>query len=147
MPRSIFIAALLLAACGATQETPTTTGTSAAPATTTTSIVTTTAPAGESTTTVAETTTTTVAGVLIEMTFTAGAVDGGGRVEVPLGETIVLRVTSDVAEEVHVHGYDLKLDLEPNVTGELVFVAAIPGVFEVELENARLPVLDLEVGG
>jgi len=146
MPRTIFIAALLLAACGSSQETPTTTGTFAAPATTTTSIGTTTAPAGESTTTVAETTTT-VAGVLIEMTFTAGAVDGGGRVEVPLGETVVLRVTSDVAEEVHVHGYDLKLDLEPNVTGELVFVADIPGVFEVEFENARLPALDLEVGG
>jgi hypothetical protein len=30
------------------------------------------------------------------------------REEVPVGEQVVLRISSDVAEEVHVHGYDLE---------------------------------------
>jgi hypothetical protein len=34
-----------------------------------------------------------------------------GREEVPLGEDVVLRISSDVAEEVHVHGYDVYGDI------------------------------------
>jgi hypothetical protein len=56
-----------------------------------------------------------------------------------------LRVTSDVADEVHVHGYDLKVDLEAGVPGELTFTPDAAGVFEVELEKKGLKLIELEV--
>jgi heme/copper-type cytochrome/quinol oxidase subunit 2 len=58
---------------------------------------------------------------------------------------VTVRVTSDVADEIHVHGYDLKQDVEAGSTAEISFTADIPGVFEVELENAGFKLADLEV--
>lgn len=116
------------------------TTTTAPVSTTTTAVVTT-------TTSPPVTTTTTEPGAVIEVEFSAGDITGGGRFEVPLGETVTIRVTSDVAEEIHVHGYDLTLELVAGTMGELTFVADIPGVFEVELERSHLPLFDLEVGG
>ncbi len=84
--------------------------------------------------------------LVIEVLFTGGTVQGGGRIQVPRGKPVVVRVTSDVAEEIHVHGYDIYADLEPGITGELTFVADVPGVFEVELERSRLEIIELEVG-
>ena len=43
------------------------------------------------------------------------------------GETVRFRVRSDEAEEVHVHGYDLKKDLEPGQTATMSFKASITG--------------------
>ncbi len=120
-------------------EAVTTTTAPDAAATSTTVVTTTTAPP--------VTTTTMDPGALIEVEFSAGDIIGSGRFEVPLGETVTIRVTSDVAEEIHVHGYDLTLELVAGTTGELTFVADIPGVFEVELERSHLPLFDLEVGG
>ena len=99
-------------------------------------------------TTEAPTTTTTVAvpEVLeIEVSYMGGSVEGGGRIEVPLGEAVVIRIESDVADEGHLHGYDIFVDLEPGSTGVIEFVADIPGIFELELEGARVLLADLEV--
>jgi hypothetical protein len=96
-----------------------------------------------------EDTTTTVAeleGTVIEVKVVGGRPEGGvQRAAVKLGETAVLRVTSDVDDEVHVHGYDLTFDVGPGVAGEVTFEATIPGVFEVELHDARREILKLEV--
>ena len=46
------------------------------------------------------------------------------------------RVVSDKAEEVHVHGYDIKKDLQPNKTETVSFKATITGIFEIELEGS-----------
>jgi hypothetical protein len=54
-------------------------------------------------------------------------------------------VTSDVADEIHVHGYDLSTDVEAGGTAEVKFVADVPGIFEVELEEAVIPLVELEV--
>ncbi|MEJ7583008.1 MAG: hypothetical protein WKF43_02765 [Acidimicrobiales bacterium] len=43
------------------------------------------------------------------------------------------------------HGYDLRADVEPGAPRELTSTADIPGVFEVELEEAGQKLLDLEV--
>jgi heme/copper-type cytochrome/quinol oxidase subunit 2 len=67
------------------------------------------------------------------------------RVEVELGQPVVLRVTSDVREQIHVHGYDLVLDLVPGVPAELAFPADKPGGYEVELHEAGRPLLQLRV--
>lgn len=87
-----------------------------------------------------------VSGVLVELTIANKAVQGGvARHEVRLGETVVIHVTSDEAEELHVHGYDLMLELTPGRSAELTFDATIPGVFEVELEGSGLKVAELQV--
>jgi heme/copper-type cytochrome/quinol oxidase subunit 2 len=61
------------------------------------------------------------------------------------GDTVRFRVTSDVADEVHVHGYDLMKDVEPGQTVTFSFPASITGIFEVELEDAGKQIAQLRV--
>jgi nitrogenase subunit NifH len=84
-------------------------------------------------------------GTVIEVTVAGGQVKGGGRTSVPLGDAVTIRVTSDVTDHVHLHGYDVLADVAAGGTAELVFTADIPGVFEVELEDAGLALLELEI--
>jgi hypothetical protein len=50
-----------------------------------------------------------------------------------------LIVTSDVADEVHLHGYNLKRDVAPGSPARLPFRSTIVGTVEVELEQRGLP--------
>lgn len=86
-------------------------------------------------------------GNVIEVVVQGGAVEGGVRTEdVALGEEATIRVTSDVADEVHLHGpYDAKVDVEAGGTAELPFTADVPGVFEVELEERSQLLLNVRV--
>jgi hypothetical protein len=82
----------------------------------------------------------------LAVTLAGGQVSGDvGRVPVPAGEQVTLAITSDVADEVHVHGYDLTAALTPGQPTELTFAATIPGVFEVELHDAGTVLLTLQV--
>jgi plastocyanin len=86
-------------------------------------------------------------GQRIEVEVAGGQVSGDtGRVPVTAGEQITLVITSDVADEVHVHGYDLEAELSPGQPAEIAFDATIPGVFEVELHEAGTQLLSLQVG-
>jgi heme/copper-type cytochrome/quinol oxidase subunit 2 len=67
------------------------------------------------------------------------------RVKVPLDGKVRLEVTADRADEVHLHGYDRKVDTEPGKPAVLEFTADVPGVFEVELEEAGLKLVELQV--
>lgn len=71
----------------------------------------------------------------------------GGLVQatVDQGKRVVLVVGSDVADEVHLHGYDKSVDVTPGRSARLAFVASIPGRFEVELEDRGLQIADIEV--
>ncbi|MEY2447539.1 MAG: hypothetical protein QOH79_1015 [Acidimicrobiaceae bacterium] len=92
-------------------------------------------------------TATSPAATLIEITVVGGQVAGGVKhVQVDVGRSVTIRITSDVAEELHVHGYDLKRDLTAGTAVELTFTADIPGVFEAELEHSGLQVAELQVG-
>lgn len=83
---------------------------------------------------------------VIEVTITDGAVEGGvQRRAVKQGSPVTLRFTSDAADEVHVHSYDLRQGLTPGQSADITFLAKIPGVIEVELENRKRKVLELEV--
>ena len=83
---------------------------------------------------------------VIVLTISGGNVEGGVRREtVKQGSQVTLRATSDTADELHIHGYDLKTDLQPGQSADLTFLAKIPGVFEVELEDRGKKVLELEV--
>ncbi len=91
------------------------------------------------------TTTAPPSGTVIELEITDGKLEGGARREAAsLGEEVTVRVSGNSADHVHVHGYDLFLHLEDGA-GELAFVADIPGVFEIELEEAGIVLVQLEV--
>lgn len=84
---------------------------------------------------------------MIAVDYRDGEVTGdAGRVEIPLGAEVTLTVTSDVADEVHLHGYDESVPVQPGQPATLRFTADIPGVFEFELEQtgARLGALQVQ---
>jgi hypothetical protein len=81
----------------------------------------------------------------IQVSYADATITGGGRVPVELGTSVTLEVTSDVADEVHVHGYDLMQDVTPDAPATVTFDATIPGVFEVELEELGRQLLTLQV--
>ena len=72
-------------------------------------------------------------------------VGGITRVTVKKPQRVELVVHSDVADEVHLHGYDLHQDVEAGGTARIGFPATIQGVFEAELENRKLQILELTV--
>lgn len=75
-----------------------------------------------------------------------GSVDGGpGRWKVDKGERVTIVVRSDVADEIHVHGYDETADIKAGSTGEVSFTANVDGAFEVELEKTHLLLGTLQV--
>ena len=61
------------------------------------------------------------------------------------GDSIEVIVRSDVADHIHVHGYDLTADVAPGRPARIAFEATIPGRFEVELEDRGVQIADLEV--
>jgi hypothetical protein len=54
-------------------------------------------------------------------------------------------VASGVADEVHLHGYDIGAAVLAGGTATLEFLADVPGVFEIELEGAHALLAQLEV--
>lgn len=76
-----------------------------------------------------------------------GARPQGGiaRPKVDKGETVVLVVSSDVADELHLHGYDLSQPVAAGGTARLKVDATIPGRFELELEERGVQIAELTV--
>jgi hypothetical protein len=68
------------------------------------------------------------------------------RTEVAVGEVVLIRVTADETDQIHVHGYDVYGEVMPGMPAEVRFTADIPGVFEVELEGSGTLLTTLEVG-
>lgn len=106
----------------------------------------TTATSSATSTSQATTSTAGFSGKLIEIKVTGDQVETAERrVTVATGEKVRIRVQSDVADEVHVHGYDLKKDVAPGQPAVIEFTADVPGSFEVELEEAHRKLIDLLV--
>jgi hypothetical protein len=72
-------------------------------------------------------------------------VGGVARLEYASGERVRFTVHSDVADEVHVHGFDIKKDVPANGSVRFGFPADIEGVFEVELEDAHIKIAELRI--
>jgi hypothetical protein len=80
------------------------------------------------------------------VTVVGGVPEGGVvRESTDKGDRVVVLVTSDVADEVHVHGYDVTADVAPGEDATLELVADIEGIFEIELEERALLIAKLEV--
>jgi len=67
------------------------------------------------------------------------------RQEIELGSLVSVQVTSDANDHIHLHGYDLLTDVAADELAEFDFVADIPGVFEVELEEAGTLLFEIAV--
>ena len=129
--------ALALAGCGGGSK-------STAPTTSTVAQATTTTPSTTTTTTTR--TTTTAAPVTIRVLVKGGKPVGGiQRATVKKGQKVAIVVHSDVADEVHVHGYDLHKDVDAGGTVRIAFPATITGVFEAELESRKLQIVEFTV--
>jgi cytoskeletal protein RodZ len=70
---------------------------------------------------------------------------GVKRLEATKGDRVRFKVQSDVADEIHVHGYDLMKDVEKGGSASFSFTANIEGRFEIELEDAGTQIAELEV--
>ncbi|GAA2808902.1 hypothetical protein [Streptomyces showdoensis] len=67
------------------------------------------------------------------------------RVELKKGERLTLRVTSDRADTLHVHGYDRELPLPAGTPATLTLTADRTGLFEVETHESGLVLTQLVV--
>ncbi len=142
LPAAGLSAALLLTGC-AGDDTSETADPSSSPSAPTTAPSASSSPSASPTT---PATPVTPQGKSITVTFAGGQVTGDtGRVPVSTGETVNITVTSDVADEVHLHGYDVKVNVTPGTPAVLTFQATIPGVFELELEGLGKQLLSVQV--
>lgn len=131
---ALFLGGFALASCG---------GDGDGEATTTTETETT-------STTTLDTTTTTEPEVekptVVRIVVVNGVPKGGiVRKSVDKGARVVIVVKSDVADEVHLHGYDISRDVAAGGTVRIAFLAKVPGSFEVELERRGTQIADLTV--
>ena len=61
------------------------------------------------------------------------------------GDTVRFRVRNPEAEEIHVHGYDITREIEPNKTETVSFKATITGIFEIEFHGSAEQIGELKV--
>lgn len=66
-------------------------------------------------------------------------------VDVQLGRRVIIEVTSDTDDEIHVHGYELTAPVTAGQPSQVTVDATIPGQFEVELHKAELQLFTLRV--
>jgi hypothetical protein len=94
-----------------------------------------------------ETTTTTADKASIETIVVRDGEPVGGiqELEYDAGEQIRFRVSSDAADEVHVHGYDIEEEVPAGGTAKFSFPADIEGIFEVELHGSEKQIAELRV--
>lgn len=80
----------------------------------------------------------------IEVTVEDDQVSGDTEATVSTGTEVTIEVTSEAEDRIHVHGYDLYGEISDG-SGTVEFTADIPGVFEVELEEAGTVLVELTV--
>ncbi|MCO1594741.1 hypothetical protein M8C17_06130 [Micromonospora sp. RHAY321] len=68
-----------------------------------------------------------------------------GRVTVSKGQLVRITVTSDVPDELHLHGYDLGARLPAGAPASVEFRADKTGLFEVETHETELVLFQLVV--
>ena len=92
-------------------------------------------------------TTTSAAPAAVPTVVVRGGKPQGGvkRLTFAKGDQIAFRVRSDVADEIHVHGYDVKREVRAGGTVTFSFRGTIDGIFVVELEGRGVEIASLEV--
>lgn len=81
----------------------------------------------------------------MDVVVVQGRVQGGKTLKLNEGDTVLLNITSDVSDELHVHGLDRHLQVTPGKISTLDIVANRTGRFTVELHRSRITLGALEV--
>lgn len=88
----------------------------------------------------------------LDIAIKNGVVTGSKSARVTLGDTVILRWTSDKPLDLHLHGYDLTVSVAPGGSAEMKVAARATGRFPVEVHmagarggHAHKPLFHLEV--
>jgi hypothetical protein len=68
-----------------------------------------------------------------------------GKATAHQGDTVNMTVSTEKAEEIHLHGYDYKFEPKPGQPATKTFTADKTGSFEIEIEDSSTHLGDLEV--
>ena len=72
-----------------------------------------------------------------ELTIQGGQVVGGTKsVRVTQGDKVTLNMISDAAIEIHLHGYDIEVEVTPGAPARMSFEAFATGRFPVSVHGA-----------
>ncbi len=135
--------AVALAGCSSGTPTPavTTPTTTASPSTSMTSSTT-----SSTSPTSSATTSTTASGRTIAIAVTGSTVTPPpAQVDLPVGQTLTLVVTSDHDDQLHAHGFEVEEDIRAGVPATIDLTGKDPGVYEVELHHPALTLLTVAV--
>ena len=128
--------AVALAGCSGGSPTP------AATTTPTTSA----SPSTSATSSTPSTTTSTTTGRTIAITVTGSTITPApAQVDLPVGQTLTLVVTSDHGDQLHAHGFEVEEDIKAGVPATIALTGKDPGVYEVELHHPALTLLTVAV--
>lgn len=72
-------------------------------------------------------------------------VGGITKLDYTKGDQIRIKVVSDVADEVHLHGYDIGKDVKAGGSVTFDLPASLEGVFEIELESRKEQIAEVRV--
>jgi hypothetical protein len=86
-----------------------------------------------------------VSGVATIHVRDAKPVGGITQLDYTKGDQIRIKVVSDVADEVHLHGYDIGKDVKAGGSVTFDLPASLEGVFEMELESRQEQIAELRV--
>jgi plastocyanin len=82
----------------------------------------------------------------VTVTVTGSRVTPAPRtVDLAVGETMTLTVTSDHADQLHVHGFDIEKELPAGTPVSVELTGESPGVYEVETHHPELRLLKIAV--
>ena|ERR671934_2544590 len=89
---------------------------------------------------------TTSSGAPVVIHVVNGKPQGGiQKITVNKGDPVRFTVDSDVADEIHVHGYNFHKDVKKNGSVSFDFPATIDGIFVIELESRSEQIASLQV--
>ena len=84
--------------------------------------------------------------VTLNVTIANGKVSpSGAKYDVAKGAEVTINVTSDSAETVHVHGYEIEKDVTPGQKLVITFVANMTGSFDIETHVIDATIATLNV--
>lgn len=87
------------------------------------------------------------AGTVVDITLANGTVTPtNGRVDAAVGEPIVLNVSSDAADQLHVHSVpEHTFQVEPRPDQRFEFAVDVPGQVAIELHDLNRTVVTIQV--
>ncbi|MGB1580525.1 MAG: hypothetical protein ACPHER_03340 [Nevskiales bacterium] len=83
--------------------------------------------------------------IRFEISIAPDSINGPSSLQVTEGDEVEIHFASQVADEVHLHGYDLHQHLEPGKTTVMTLTADRSGRFEMELHKSHRAIGNLEV--